>query len=328
VSISKPRITIVGLGQVGVSLGLALRQSGAASSITGHDRERGAADQAKRQGAVDRVHWNLLAACEEADFVILALPLDAIEETLQAIAPELRAGCVVMDTASVKVPVLAWAEEILPQEVHFVGGNPIPGGVAVDGPAASAAGADLFRGGLFCIIPSPGTDAEAVKLVSDMVSILGAKPLFLDAVEHDGLMAAVDELPALLSLALMETMARQPAWRELRKVAGRRFEVGTRLGSGASAGEVEAYLVNRENLLRWIDAFSAGLGSLRQAIAEGDFESLAARAVEAHEARQEWLADWTDGKWFEGPQIDMPERGSIIDSFFGTFWRRRPGEKS
>lgn len=327
VSTSQPRISIIGLGLIGGSIGLALRQAGVASAVIGHDIAREIGAKAKKIGAVDQTHWNLISACDGADLIILSTPVGEMEETLQAIGPELKPGCVVLDTASVKGPVVAWAAENLPEGVHFVGGNPILslplGGLS----GIAAARADLFQKGLFCLVPSPTADEDAIKLASDLASILGAKPLFLDPAEHDGLIAAIDHLPTLLALTLIETMSRQPAWRELRKVAGPAFETSTRLVTDSAAADSDLYLLNKENLTRWIDVLSASLGSLRQVLEQDDAEILAERFGEALEEREKWLADRMAGHWYEGPRTELPERVNLLDSFFGTFWRRKPREE-
>jgi prephenate dehydrogenase len=327
VSTPKPRISIVGLGLIGGSIGLALRQAEVTSALIGHDRERLASNEAKSRGAVDRVDWNLISACEKSDLVILAIPVEGIEATLEAIGPYLRPGCVVMDTSALKGPVLAWADQHLPEQVHFVGTDPILGGSADGQGGIEAARADLFQRGLFCVVPSSRADAESVKLVTDLVTILGARPLFLDAVEHDGLLAGVDHLPGLVALALLETVIQQPAWRELRKVAGPAFAAATRLGPGGVAPQAQLYLSNRDNLLRWIDTFSATLASLRQALAEDQAEDLDRRLLQAEQERQKWLAERQEGQWHEGPKVEIP-KPSMLDSFFGTFWRREPRKGS
>jgi prephenate dehydrogenase len=327
-SVSKPRITIIGLGQVGSSIGLALRQAEVASEVIGHDRVRSAGDQAKKMGAVDRIHWNLISACEEADLIILSTPVGAIEETFQAMGPYLRPDCVVIDTASLKAPVMAWAAEHLPPQVHFIGGDPIPGATFPGHEGLNTARADLFQGGLFCLMPSKTAGVDSVKLASELASVLGAKPLFLDAEEHDGLLAAVEHLPMLLALTTMETMISQPAWRELRKVAGPAFETSTDLISGPSVAESELYLLNKDNLLRWIDSYSASLQSIRELLAQDQSEVLAERFAAAAKERNSWMVDRSDGQWLEGPRTEMPERPSMVDTFLGTFWRRKPREET
>jgi len=320
----KPRVSIVGLGLIGSSIGLALRKAGLTSAVIGHDAGRGVANEARRIGAVDKADWNLISACEDADLVILAAPVRAIEELLKVLGPNLRPGCVVLDTAAVKEPVMAWAAASLPEQVHFVGGDPILSKALRGQWGVENARADLFEGGVFCLVPAPGTDPEAIQLVSSMASILGAKPLYLDAAEHDGLLAAVDQLPALLSLAMLETVIDQPAWRELRKVAGPAFESSTQLVTGNSVAHSDLSILNRENVVRWIDALSASLASLREVLTAGDVEPLDARLLHALEERQKWLHDWGAVEWNEGPQTEMPKRDNMADALLGSWWRRKP----
>ncbi len=323
-SASKPRISIVGLGLIGGSIGLALRQGGVASSVIGHDRDRFANSEAKKLGAVDRVEWNLISACEGSDVIILATPVGAIEATLEAIGPYLRPGCVVMDTASLKQPVLAWAAQHLPEQVHFVGGDPILSATVRGQGGLEAARADLFQGGLFCLVPPVTTDSDAVKLAADLVSLLGAKPFFLDVEEHDGLLAAVEHVPMLLALAMIETLIRQPSWRELRKVAGPAFEASTQLITPSSVGYSDLFALNRGNVVHWIDEFSASLDSIRGALGEEDKGALVDRFLTAQEERQKWLADRVTGVWDEQLRTEMPPRMSIMDTLFGALWRRKP----
>jgi prephenate dehydrogenase len=318
-STPKPQITVVGLGLIGGSIGLALRQSDAASSIVGHDKEREASVQAKKMGAVDRTDWNLISACEESDLVVLATPLSAIEPTLKAIAPYLKAGCVVLDTAPVKQPVMAWAAEILPDTVYFVGGDPIVGTASGPQGGLATARADLFQNSLFCLVPSAGAQEHAIQMCANLATVLGAKPMFIDAAEHDGLLAAVDHLPAVVALALLETAVDQPTWRELRKVAGSSFEIATR-----PALSDAAYLAasNRENLVRWIDTFSASLASIRQALLDDEEQDLLERFGTALEERSKWQRDRAVGDWEEGPRQELPKRPGLLESLLGGFWGR------
>jgi len=317
----KPRITIVGLGLIGGSIGLALRQAGAASTIVGHDKELSASNQAKRLGAVDKTDWNLVSACEGSDLVVLAIPVGAVESTLKAIGPYLRPGCVVFDTSSLKGPVQQWAADILPAAVHFIGGDPIIGAGAG---GLEAARADLFRSCVFCLTPSAQSDGAAVKLVTDLVSILGATPLFVDPAEHDGMLAAVDHLPAFLALALMDMVVRQPNWRELRQVAGAALETGTQPAAADPAGSVDLFLANRENLVRWLDEYSVTLDALRQDLVDGQSESLARRFQAADEERSKWLRDRAQGQWEPRLGPEVPRQNPLADVFLGGLARKRP----
>ncbi|MBN1138562.1 MAG: prephenate dehydrogenase/arogenate dehydrogenase family protein [Anaerolineae bacterium] len=331
----KPQITIVGLGMIGGSMGLALRQAGAALAVIGHDIDTGIANQARKLEMVDKVEWNLISACEKANLIILATPVAAIELTLKAIAPYLRPGCVVIDTATLKAPVLAWAEAILPKEVHFVGTDPIvvgqPSPATQSGQAAEkaratgleAARADLFKDALFCLVPAQDADPSAVKLAADLAAILGAKPFFLDATEHDSLLAAVDHLPAITALALLEMATGQASWKEMRKVAGLPFELATHMASTDPSSYGDLAVANRDNMLRWIDALSASLASLRQELAEGTQEALAERFAKAVAERDRWLSDRATRQLLEIPHGgQMPSRGDLFDAFLGSGLRK------
>ncbi|MBC7261196.1 MAG: prephenate dehydrogenase/arogenate dehydrogenase family protein, partial [Chloroflexi bacterium] len=119
------RTTVIGLGLVGSSIGLALKGTGADLEIIGHDKDSDAARRAYKSGCVDRTEWNLINACEGADLIIISTPLAGVKSTLAAIAQDVKPGCVITDTANLKVPVLDWARESLPNTVYFVGGHPI-----------------------------------------------------------------------------------------------------------------------------------------------------------------------------------------------------------
>jgi prephenate dehydrogenase len=298
---SKPRITIVGLGLIGGSIGLALRQTGNDYEVVGHDREQTVAGKARKLGAVSKTEWNLVSACEAADLIIIATPVMAIKDTLTAIAPYLKPGCLITDTASIKRPVMDWVKEILPETVNFVGGDPIISQEASIGGSPptgiEGARADLFQGGLYCLTPLPETAPQAVELATDLVYLLGARPFFLDAAEHDGLVAGVDHLPFVLSAALLGTTVTSPAWREMRKLAGDAFQGATRFSSGDAATYRDACLTNGENIVRWIDVCLARLKELREVIAAQEAEELEKTFEEVMSVRDRWLREKADGRW-------------------------------
>lgn len=298
-------ITIVGSGVIGTSLGLALKKTKDAIRVLGHDKDLVNAKAGVKQGAFDRAEWNLVNACEQADLIILAIPLNGVRATLEAVAPYLKQGAVISDTVANKAFVLAWAEELLPEHVHFVGGNPI---VQPAGSGHGHATADLFRQKLYCLIPAPSADEQAVQLVVGLVNLLEATPFFLDASEHDGLVAAVTHLPALLSAALVRSLIDLGSWREMRKVAGGLFE---RVSSGA-AGDPEVLkddlLANRDNLIRWLDTYMTQLQELRALLTSADDsdENLVGLLDKAIVERQNWQTDYEQGRFID-PELKSPE---------------------
>jgi len=211
--------------------------------------------------------------------------VDGIKPTLEAIAPYLEEGCVVTDTASVKGQVLAWAEEILPRHVQFVGGHPL---VSSEGTGPEAASADLFSGATYCLIPARYVQPQAVELLAGLASTLGARPFFLDAVEHDNFVAAVGHLPIFMATALMNIVAQSPSWREIRRLAGGDFRQATALAAREPAATSLLCLTNRNGILRWLDAYIAELSRLRELIAAGSAD-LTATFQQASESRSRWL---------------------------------------
>jgi prephenate dehydrogenase len=271
-------IAIVGLGFIGGSIGLALRQSGTGMQIVGHDREPSQARQAQRLGVIDRAEWNLLRACEEADVVILSLPPDGLRDTMEAVAADLKPGCLVTDTATIKGAVLHWAEELLPPKVAFVGGDPV---VQVPGQGLDSARADLFRGKLYCLAPAANVSPSAVQQAVDLVGLLGAEPYFLGADEHDGLRAAVEHLPALLTALLLREMSRSPAPRELGHLMGPLLMQASTLVSEEAATYRSLCLNNSFAITHWSRVMRRGLRELERLVEARDEEKLTALFEEA-----------------------------------------------
>ncbi|MBI4236545.1 MAG: prephenate dehydrogenase/arogenate dehydrogenase family protein, partial [Chloroflexi bacterium] len=121
------RIAIIGLGQIGASIGMDLRGKLPGVEIVGHDKDPEAAGKARKKGGVDRIAYTLPGVVEDAAIVIVAVPVVAVREVLGIIAPHLSPGAIVTDTASTKARVLEWASEVLPESVEFVGGHPMAG---------------------------------------------------------------------------------------------------------------------------------------------------------------------------------------------------------
>ncbi len=306
---TKPKIAIIGLGVVGTSLGLALRKANAEFELIGHDKDPMISRSAGKSGAVHKTEWNLIAAVEDADAIILALPLPAIRDTLQPIAPYLKTGVVITDTANVKAPVMAWAKELLPEHVSFVGGNPI----LPMGKTGLEPDADLFRGGVYCLTPSPTAAPVALDFMTGVAGLIGAQPFFLDAEEHDGLIAGGEHLPMVIAAALLHATQGAVSWREMRKVAGAAYESGAYLGPGDPAAYRAACKANATNIVRWIDAFMQSLGELRRQIEEGDEDSLDESFRRALEMRRSWMKERTAKEWDQAEQrLAEPPRTSFL----------------
>ena len=280
------RIAIIGLGLIGGSIGLALKQaSWRGAEIIGYARRRETGSLALKSGAVDKVESNLRNVVKGADIVIIAAPVLTIKDIFEQIAPELSDDSIVTDTASTKMQVMQWAVKKLPSRISFVGGHPMAG-KEISG--IRAANADLFHNCIYCLTPLPQTKPAAVRTVKDMVNKLGAVPIVIGAEEHDRLVAGVSHLPLLLSVALVSVTTKNPSWQQMSRLAASGYRDLTRLASGNPEVNAHICLSNQAAIVSWIDAFIDELQRLRTLIADGSDEIEKALAV-ANEARRKWL---------------------------------------
>ena len=316
------QITVLGLGQVGTSIGLALAERKDLVLRVGNDRDPMVARAANKLGAFDQLKVNLPSAVEKADLVILAMPVDEIRKTLELIAQDLKPGAVVVDTSPLKIKVMEWAQELLPAERYFISMSPTLNPAVLEDPSTGteAARADLFKNSLMVIAHLPGVDSDALKLVADLATLLGAAPFFADPWEADGLLAGSHLLPKLLAAALTNAVVDQPGWSEGRKLAGRPFALATAqvldLDESKSLGQ--AALLNRDNSLRVLDNLIGELEFIRETLAAGDEAALSSRLEHARQSRSTWwgqrsAADWIDRKDAQ----PMPTAGDMFGRMVG-----------
>ncbi len=289
------QITIIGLGQMGGSIGLALAAHKQATRRVGHDKNLETARAAQKAGAVDAIHFNLPASVDGADAVILALPLDEVRDTLNYIRADLKEGAVVLDASPAKRQVEAWARELLPPGRYYVGLVPAVSAAHLleTGGGLGAAHADLLRGATVLVCPQPGAPEGAARLGTDLVRMLGATPILSDSSEADGLLAAMTLLPKLLSISLVEATMGQPGWRDAKNLADRSYAmpVASTFDRDEADGLRDSALANRDNLVRVLDGYIESLRGLRDEIAGEDRAALGAQIRAAQKKAYDWLAE-------------------------------------
>lgn len=317
------RITIIGLGLIGGSLGLALKTAKLPDvEIVGYDTDTIAAVDARRYGAVDRTEPALQRATADAGLVILATPIIAMRQVMEEMAGGLRDNCVVTDTASSKGLVMEWASQLLPPNVSFVGGHPMAGKETA---GIANADAKLFAGKAYCIVPSPSATEGAVSLVTGLVHLIGAQPLFIDAEEHDRYVAAVSHLPLVVSTALFTLVRGSPAWPELAALASSGFRDVTRLASGDPELSHDICLTNRDAVLHWLERMVEELSHYRELLAEGREEELFKRFTQAQLDRDTYLTAGPPTR----PRVtaDVPDTGQqLVSLLVGERLARRARE--
>jgi prephenate dehydrogenase len=218
------QITIIGLGQIGASMGMALKDKKASIHRVGFDKEAGITRAAETLDVVDQIK-GLPEAVRDADIVLLCLPLGEMRGMLQKIGLRLKENAVVMDTAPVKSSMVEWAKAYLPSGRFYIGLVPSVNTEAMSAPEMGFKGArpDLFKNTVMVVDAPPGTPYEVEQLAMNFVRLMEARPMLADITESDGLMITAHILPQLTSAALLDATVDHPGWVEARKMAGRPF---------------------------------------------------------------------------------------------------------
>ena len=198
-------------------------------------------------------------------------------------------SALVTDTGGTKREIMRAAEALLPSPLAFVGGHPLAGPLTagVDHPAAT-----VFQSTVYCLTPGRTTAEWAVGEAVELVERLGATPRFMDADEHDGLLAGISHLPYFSAVALLNAVATQSGWAEMSHMAAGGFRAATAPADSEPGMWTDVAATNRENVVRQLDEYIEELSRLRKMISSGD-EALSSELSRAHAARQAWLANRT-----------------------------------
>ncbi|MCX7945743.1 MAG: prephenate dehydrogenase/arogenate dehydrogenase family protein [Hydrogenophilus sp.] len=281
------RLTVVGVGLIGGSFALALRERGLVAEVVGIGRNAATVARAKVLGIVDRAATDP-AAVSGADVVVLAVPVAQTEAVAAAIAPYLSPTAIVTDVGSTKGDVVAaFRRQLSSHLARVVPGHPIAG-KEVSGPEAAAA--DLFVERRVVLTPLAENDPQAVARVASLWEACGAVVTTMTPERHDRLFAAVSHLPHWLSFALVAELAARADADELFSYAAGGFRDFTRIAGSHPEMWRDICLANRTALLAEVDAYSARLTQLRQLLEEGDGAGLFEVFAAASRARNRWVA--------------------------------------
>jgi prephenate dehydrogenase len=308
------KVTIIGTGLIGSSIGLAIKAAKLANvHIVGHDLEIEAMKAAQKIGAIDAFEEHLEGAVEQAKMIILAAPPLSIHPLLEDLAELAPDGCIITDVSSTKADVMRWAEELLPEGVHFVGGHPMAG---KEESGAQAADAALFRQKAYVVIPSTKASEAAIMSVLNLVEAVGAEPVFLSADEHDQFVASISHMPLVLSTALFTLVRNSPAWSEISVLASSGFRDLTRLASGDPHMSHDICVTNPDGVVHWLDRLIVELRRYRDLIMD-NHEELFNTFTTAQLQREAYLAG-EDRPVRD--RIELPSMGEQINSMlFGGF---------
>jgi prephenate dehydrogenase len=263
-----PRLTIVGVGLIGGSLALALKEAGAVGEVIGFGRGKPNLEKALELGIVDRYTRDPLAAVEGADLVFLATPIQALESVTRELLPGLKAGAVLTDGGSVKGAVVEQIEPLLPEAISFVPGHPIAG---TEKSGAEAAFADLYRGKRCILTPTARTNAKALKLVERMWQRVGSEVVRMELEKHDRILAAISHLPHMVAYSLVNAVGSYDHYEEnILEYSAGGFRDFTRIASSDPTMWRDIAETNRAALLEMMEQFEHFFAELKEDVASGD----------------------------------------------------------
>jgi prephenate dehydrogenase len=278
---AKPQITIIGLGLMGSSLGLAFVKKGL--TVCGWDADSAVIAEAYRIGAISRQPADFADALAGATFVFVATPVTLIAQMIRDCLPLTAPGTVFSDLGSIKGQVIAEVMAFLPSDYYYVPGHPMTGSERC---GISAADPFLFENAAYIIIEDPHTPPAVSGRVIALVKTTGAYIIKLTVAEHDRIVGMVSHLPHLVAAALAGTAGRaekdQPGTLAL---AAGGFRDTTRIATGSPQLWEGIIRGNREYILEAIAAFEAQLEKVRRMVATDDAEDLRSFLAAAREVR-------------------------------------------
>ncbi|QEW05689.1 prephenate dehydrogenase/arogenate dehydrogenase family protein [Nitrincola iocasae] len=304
------KVLVIGLGLIGGSFAKALKKRHLVDEVSGYDLNSAECELGLQLGVIDKQVTSLLDAVAEADLVMLAVPVKAMEQLLEAIAPALRPDTLVTDAGSTKMNIIAAAQRVFPTiPATFVPGHPIAG---AEKSGVTAANADLFVRHKVILTPVPETDPLAVSLVAELWQSLGAEVLQMEPHRHDEVLAATSHLPHLLAFSLVDTLAHEEEKKDIFRYAAGGFRDFTRIAASDPVMWHDICQANRDALLDQIDQFTMGLSRLRQAIDTEDSQTLLGIFTRARIAR-EYFSTLLTGTAYElsstPPSVETPNLG-------------------
>lgn len=263
-------VTVIGIGLIGGSLALSLRQTGVASRVIGLDRNPENQQKALELGLVDEITDDLASAVHRSDLVVVAVPMDAMLTVLPQVL-ELVDKQVVIDVGSTKQQLLEAIKDN-PKRGRFVAVHPMAG-TEYSGPEAAIP--HLFDGKTLVICDAESSDADAVALVENVFQQLPMRLVYLGATEHDVHTAYISHISHITSFALALTvLEKEKEEQRIFELASGGFESTVRLAKSSAAMWVPIFRQNRTNVLDVLDEHLRQLQHMRDLIAQENYPAV------------------------------------------------------
>jgi len=278
-----PTLAVIGVGLIGGSLALALKEAGAVGEVVGIGRSLANLEKALELGVVDRFTQDPVDGVRGADLIFLATPVLTLREVAAVIAPHLKPGAILTDGGSVKGSVVEAIEPLLPEGVHFVPGHPIAG---TEKSGAEAAFATLYRGRRCILTPTARTDRAALDLVRRVWKVAGSEVVLMEVEKHDRVLAAISHLPHMVAYSLVNAVSSYDRYEEnILEYSAGGFRDFTRIASSDPTMWRDIALTNREALLEMMERFECFFAELKEDVRLGEGAKLFEFFLRSKESR-------------------------------------------
>lgn len=290
---SKPffeKVCIVGVGLIGGSIAISLKEKKMVGTITGVGRGKDNLETAINRSIIDSYTHDLGEGVKDCDLIIIAVPVLATSTAVEKASLNLKKGSIVIDVGSVKKSVIDAVEPIMPEGVHFIPTHPVAG---TEHAGAANAFSGLYENRRCIITPTENTDKDALEKISSMWKEIGSEVVLMDATEHDLVLASISHLPHLVAYTLVNTVSdmEDSIEEEILKYSAGGFQDFTRIASSSPDMWKDICAGNKEAILKTIETFSKSLKSLEADIANNNWESVRKSFATAKEARDKLQQD-------------------------------------
>jgi prephenate dehydrogenase len=280
------KVTVVGVGLLGGSLGLALKRRRLAGEVVGFVRRLASVKECKALGAVDLATRDLKRAVTGADLVILCTPLAQMRPLVRQMLPALKPGAIVTDVGSVKGSVVRDLETLVAKGgAHFIGSHPMAGSEKT---GVAAARADLFVNAISVVTATPNSNPAAIRKVERLWKSVGSSVLRLAPEAHDELVSRSSHLPHVVAATLANFVLSPEHPRQQRLLCANGFRDTTRIASGSPEMWRDIAFANRDNLVRALEKLTGNLDAFKRALRNGDKKAITRFFNNAKQRRDRW----------------------------------------
>jgi prephenate dehydrogenase len=279
------KITIIGVGLIGGSLALALKERNLAKVVFGYGRDQSRLEEAQKSNVIDAFSTNIKDAIDEANIVVIATPVGTFKDILDQIEPLISSNVIITDVGSTKSDIVNIVNDVLrDKSSYFIPAHPIAG---KERSGFEVSDSKLYDGKKVIITPQETNSPESIDVIDQMWKNVGADVDFMSAESHDNLLGMTSHLPHMLAFSLVNYLVDQNPNASI--YAGGGFKDFSRIASGDAVMWRDICLQNKNQIMNHLKGYQSTLDDLLEAIHDEDSEKLGQLFTTAKKTRDSWL---------------------------------------